>query len=511
MSTGAPVLAVRCVGKDFSAITVLDGIDMTLEAGELHALIGENGAGKSTLMKILSGYEKPTRGSLEFEGRAVSFGSNLAAEEAGIVLVHQEFNLAEQLSVAANIFLGRELKKGLFLDRKRMHDEARSALEELDTSLDPHRRVGDLSVSDKQRVEIAKAVSRNLRVLILDEPTAVLTPREAQALFRVIAKLKAAGVAILFTSHKLDEVSALADRVTVLRDGMHVATRPGAELDEHEMASLMVGRELSTLFPSKIEPAANAPVVLSAHGIDVPGRAVDAGFVLRAGEILGFAGLVGAGRTELLEAVCGLRAHSGGRVERHGKPVRIRRFEDAIAHRIAYVTEDRKGRGLLLDKGLRENLTLLALNKFTKGFIDRKAEDEALTAAISRFDIRVRDRAVMARQLSGGNQQKLLLAKTMLVEPEIVIFDEPTRGIDVGTKQQIYAFIQTLAAEGKAVIVVSSELPEVIGLSHRVLVMRQGRIVGEVTGTDINEEEIVRYATGVKTMNEREVHVGRAA
>ncbi|WP_246333613.1 sugar ABC transporter ATP-binding protein [Aureimonas mangrovi] len=499
------MLALRGVGKDFGPVTVLEGIDIDLVPGELHALIGENGAGKSTLMKILSGYERATRGAVELDGTPVSFASNLAAEAAGIVLVHQEFALAEQLSVAANIFLGREIRRGLFLDRRTMHEASRQALEELDTALDPRTRVADLSVSDKQRVEIAKAVSRNLRVLILDEPTAVLTPREAQALFRIVAKLKAAGVAILFTSHKLDEVRALSDRITVLRDGRHVATRPGGTLDEHQMAGLMVGRELSDLFPPKVPPRAGAPVMLSARGVDVPGRVTNGGFELRAGEVLGFAGLVGAGRTELLEAVCGLRHRTGGTIEREGREVRIRRFEDAVALKIAYVTEDRKGRGLLLRKGLRENLTLLALDRFSRGFVDRGAEEKALDEAITRFDIRVRDRTVQAGQLSGGNQQKLLLAKTMLSEPEVVIFDEPTRGIDVGTKQEIYRFVAALAAEGKAVIVVSSELPEIVGLCHRVIVMRSGRMVGEVSGADINEDEIVKYATGVKTMGESDV------
>lgn len=511
-ASAPPVIALRGVGKDFAAVTVLDGIDFDLRAGELHALIGENGAGKSTLMKILSGYERPTRGAVEIDGKTSSFASNLAAEDAGIILVHQEFALAEQLSVAANIFLGRELRKGMFLDRRRMHDEAKAALDELDTKLDPHARVRDLAVSDKQRVEIAKAVTRNLRVLVLDEPTAVLTPREAAALFRVIAKLKAQGVAILFTSHKLDEVAALADRVTVLRDGRHVTTRPAAGLSEDEMATLMVGRDLTTLFAPKALASPAAPVVLSAEDVSVPGRVEAASFSLRAGEILGFAGLVGAGRTELLEAVCGLRRRSAGRVAKDGKPIRIDTYEQAIAARIAYVTEDRKGRGLLLDRGLTENLTLLALDRFTKGFIDRKAETRALDDAIKTFDIRARDRSVAVRQLSGGNQQKLLLAKTMLAEPQIVIFDEPTRGIDIGTKQQIYEFIAKLAASGKAVIVISSELPEIVGLSHRVVVMRSGRIVGDLSGADISEDEIVRYATGVKssTMKGR-AHVGHAA
>ncbi|WGF88487.1 sugar ABC transporter ATP-binding protein [Marinivivus vitaminiproducens] len=493
-----PVLAARNVTKRFGAVAVLEKISFDLVPGELHALIGENGAGKSTLMKILSGYEPVSDGEIILDGRPVTFASNPEAERAGIVLVHQEFNLAEQLDVASNIFLGREVKRGLLLDHRAMASRAAAVLAELDTHIDPRARIDGLSVSDKQRVEIAKAVSRTLRVLLLDEPTAVLTPREAESLFQLIVKLKEQGVAIVYTSHKLDEVRRLADRVTVLRDGRHVATEPGHTLTEDDMATLMVGREMSSLFPAKRLAAADAPVRLEVRGLSVPGRVHDAGFTVRAGEILGFAGLVGSGRTELAEGVVGLLPTSGGTVLRNGKPVTIRRFDDAVAAGIGYLTEDRKGRGLLLEKDLVTNLTLLGLDRFSRGLIDRKAERRALDDAIRRYDIRVRDRSLLARQLSGGNQQKLLIAKTMLVEPEVVIFDEPTRGIDIGTKQQIYELLTALAREGKAVVVISSEMPEVIGLAHRVVVMCRGRIAGELSGDLINEDEIVRYATGLK-------------
>jgi ribose transport system ATP-binding protein len=494
---GEVVLAVGGVSKRFGPVTVLEGIDFDIRSGEVHALIGENGAGKSTLMKILSGYEAPSAGSITLDGAPVSFASNLAAEKSGVILVHQEFNLADQLDVAANIFLGREIRRGPFLDTRRMEAEAREALAELDSTINPRARVRDLPVSDKQRVEIAKAVSHSLRVLILDEPTAVLTPREAEALFRVVAKLKADGVAIVYTSHKLDEVRRIADRITVLRDGRRVTTEPGASLTEDDMARLMVGRDLLTLFPPKAPPAATAAMALAVEKLTVPGKVWDASFHVRAGEILGFAGLVGAGRTELLEGVVGLR-EAAGAVKCAGNELRITRYEDSVAAGLVYLTEDRKGRGLLVDKELTPNLTLLGLDRFTKPFIDGRAEAAALDEAITRFDIRVRDRSVLVRQLSGGNQQKLLIAKTMLVEPSVIVFDEPTRGIDIGTKQQIYELLVKLAAEGKAVIVISSEMLEVVGLAHRVMVMRSGRIVGELAGADINEDEIVRYATGLK-------------
>jgi ribose transport system ATP-binding protein len=315
-------------------------------------------------------------------------------------------------------------------------------------------------------------------------------------LFRQIERLRSQGVAILYTSHKLEEVKAIADVVTVLRDGRHVITAPVSGLSVDEMATHMVGRDVSDLFPQKSQ-LTDAETVLEVEHLTVPGRVVDAGFTLRRGEILGFAGLVGSGRTELMEGLVGLRpAH--GTIRLDGKPVRIRSLRDASRLGLAYLTEDRKGAGLLLNQKMRPNLTLLGLDRFDRGLIDEKAEDQALEAAIREFDIRAADRNVNVGNMSGGNQQKLLLAKTMLVEPDIVIIDEPTRGIDIGTKQQIYGFIDRLARSGKSVIMISSEMQEVIGLSHRVMVMKAGRIVGELTGADINEDTIVRHAMGIE-------------
>ncbi|MEH6720325.1 MAG: sugar ABC transporter ATP-binding protein [Aurantimonas endophytica] len=492
----APILAARGVRKSFGPVEVLHGIDFALRPGEVHALVGENGAGKSTLMKCLAGYQKPTSGEILLSGETVDFADSEAAEHAGIVLIHQEFNLAEQLSAEANIFLGREIRKGFFLDWKAMREKAGQLLRELGTPIDTRLPVSQLSVSQKQMVEIAKALARNARVLIMDEPTAVLTLREAEVLFAQIDRLKADGVAILYTSHKLDEIARVADEVTVLRDGSFVADAPVAEMSPDRMAELMVGRQLSDLFPQKDANAA-AEIVLSVRDFSVPGHVETASFDLRRGEILGFAGLVGAGRTELMEGIMGLRPATGT-VQRNGATVRIRNPKDATGHGIGYLTEDRKGCGLLLGYGMRENLTLLGLDRFSGIFVDEKAEDRALDTAIKRFDIRAGSRTIPVGNLSGGNQQKLLLAKTMLVEPQIVILDEPTRGIDIGTKQQIYNFIHQLAAEGRAVIVISSEMSEVIGLCHRVIVMRSGRLNGEVAGDDVTEEAIVRRAMGLE-------------
>ncbi len=494
---GGEVVLLRAerLSKRFGPVQVLFDISLELRAGEVHALIGENGAGKSTLMKILSGTLPPTSGVLSLDGRDVTFGSSEAAEAHGIVLIHQEFNLAEDLPVHANIFLGREIRRGPLLALAAMRERTRALLAELETSISPDSRVRDLAVADKQMVEIAKALARDARILILDEPTAVLTEREARVLFRRIERLRAGGAAILYTSHKLDEVRAIANRVTVLRDGRLVKTATAASLSEGEMARLMVGREVSELFPAK-QAAPSSDIVLEVEGWFVPGAVHGVAFRLRRGEILGFGGLIGAGRTELMEGLVGLRA-SQGQIRIGGRPVRIRNPGDAKRLGLAYLTEDRKNRGLLLARPMRPNLTLLGLERFARPLIDRAAEQRALDRAISEWDIRAPRREAAVGDLSGGNQQKLLLAKTMLIEPDIVIIDEPTRGIDIGTRQQIYGFVARLAALGKSIIVVSSEMAELIGLCHRVVVMRGGRIAGELEGRDIEEHAILRLAMGL--------------
>ena len=488
----APVLALSDVRKAFGPIEVLHGVDFALHAGEVHALIGENGAGKSTIMKILGGFLAPSSGQVLLEGRPAPYHSGAEAEALGVVVIHQEFNLAPDLTVAQNIYLGRELG-GLFLDHKAMRAGAQALLDQLECRVSPDARIRDLAVSDRQMVEIAKALSRKARVLIMDEPSAVLTSREVEVLFRQIDRLRDSGVALLYTSHRLEEVSRLADHITVLRDGAVVRRAGRGELTEDGMATAMVGRDLKDIFPPR--RASFGPVVLEVEGLDVPPLVQGVSLSLRRGEVLGISGLVGAGRTELAEGLVGLRPHHGT-IRRNGQPITLRSISDAARHGIAYLTEDRKERGLLLSKTLRENLTLSTLDRFGSPLISRPAEEAALTQAIGDFDIRTPQRDMAVGNLSGGNQQKLLLAKTMLPEPEIVIIDEPTRGIDIGTKSQIYHFIDRLAGDGRSVIVISSDMPEILGLSDRVLVMRQGRVAGVLEGGAISETAVVRLVMG---------------
>ena len=496
--TGA-VLALEGVTRSFGPIEVLHGVDFALHPGEVHALIGENGAGKSTTMKILAGYLDPTGGRVSFEGRPITFTGSDQAEDLGIVMIHQEFNLAEHLSIDQNVFLGRELRRGLLLDHKAMRARTADLLSRLECRADPGAQVSRISVPDKQMVEIAKALSRKARVLIMDEPTAVLTEKETEILFRQIERLRAEGVAILYTSHKLGEVKRIADRVTVLRDGVMVRSDLTADVTEDDMATAMVGRELSDLFPPKI--TARGEPILVAEGVTVPGIVQDASLTLHKGEVLGIGGLVGSGRTELAEAIAGLRPRQGS-VRLNGAELPAGQVAHAMRAGLAYLTEDRKGAGLLLEKTLRENLTLPLLETFGRPLIDRRREEAALDRAIADFAIKAPDRGMAVGDLSGGNQQKLLLAKTLLSDPQVVIIDEPTRGIDIGTKQQIYSLIARLAAEGRSIIVISSEMPELIGLAARVVVMHAGRIAGELSGEAVTERGIVRLAMGMDGSSE---------
>jgi len=493
------VLAAKRISKSFSGVQILFSVNFELRKGEIHALMGENGAGKSTLVKILSGFEQRTSGEILLDGKAVKLPADGAAEALGIVIIHQEFNLAEHLTVTESLFLGREVTRFGMLDRTFMRAETRKALDTLGSHVDENALISSLAVADKQMVEIAKAISRDARIIFMDEPTAVLSREETRILFEQVRKLRDRGTSFVFVSHKLDEVMELTDRVTVLRDGQWIKTAPTSILDGEAIAQLMVGRELSSLYPAKREPDVDEKVVLSVRNITT-GFVKNASFDIRRGEILGFSGLVGSGRTELMEAVVGLRARHSGDVFVRGEQMPAGDVHAANRVGLAYMTKDRKGKGLLLASGLTANLTLQSLGQHSKyGYLDPGSESEALTRAKRRFDIRVRDANVVAGRMSGGNQQKLLLAKVMETEPGIIIIDEPTRGIDVGTKQQIYHFISALAREGKSIIVVSSELPEVIGLCTRVAVMREGRIVGLLEGDEISEQEIMRYAAGLKT------------
>jgi ribose transport system ATP-binding protein len=493
-------IAVRFedIVKEFGNVRVLHGVSFELPRGGVYGLLGENGAGKSTLMKILSGYEQPTGGALFVEGEARVFRNSREAEAAGIVLIHQEFNLAEDLTIAQNIFLGHEKKRGWWLDDAAMRADTARVLAQVGLNKDPDTPVRHLIVAEKQLVEIAKALARNARLLVMDEPTASLTPGETEALFTLMGRLHEAGVTIVYISHKLDEVERTTGEVIVMRDGRFVTRRPTADLTRREMANLMVGRELSDLYPDKDPSPPPGVPRLKVSGMTVPGWAKDVGFELMPGEILGFAGLVGAGRTELFEGLLGLRPHSVDRIELDGREIQIRNPREAVAQGLTYLSEDRKGKGLHVGFGLRENLTLMALEHYAKPWLRPSEEMRALRTAVKDFGIRTGSLDIKASSLSGGNQQKLALAKVLHPQPKVIILDEPTRGVDIGAKRDIYFLIQRLAREGHGVVVISSELMELVGLCHRVAVMRAGRLQAMVDTQHLTEEELISHATGTK-------------
>ncbi len=481
--------------KRFGSVQVLHDVSFSLAPGKVYGLLGENGAGKSTLMKILAGYQPPDSGEIRINGKPVSFASSRDAEAAGVVLIHQEFNLADDLSVSDNIFLGHEKKKGLLLDDKAMHAAAAKVLKDVGVNVHPSTKVSRLIVAEKQLVEIAKAMAKNARLLIMDEPTATLTPSETSRLFRLIDAMRAKGVTVIYISHKLDEVERITDEVIVMRDGRFVGRAQTKDITRRQMANMMIGRELSDLFPPRVPVPATVAPVLKVTDFSVPGWAEKISFEVRPGEILGFAGLVGAGRTELFEGLLGLRP-GAGRVELAGEPVRFRSPREAADRGLTYLSEDRKGKGLHVDFTLRPNLTLMALDRYVKPLLNPTAEQRALEEAVKEYGIRTGSLHNKASALSGGNQQKLALAKVLHPAPKVVVLDEPTRGVDIGAKRDIYFLISRLAAQGLAVVVISSELLELIGLAHRVVVMRAGQFAAEVDGDHLTEQELIAHATG---------------
>ncbi len=489
------LLVFREIAKSYGHVPVLKGIDLVVEPGEVLALVGENGAGKSTLMRITAGLAAPSSGTMQCAGEPAP-ATLEAAERAGIVMVHQEFCLAPHLTVAENVFLGREPVRGLFIDRKAMETDARKLLADLGSQAPVRARLRDLPVSDWQMIELAKAFARKPKLILMDEPTAVLSATEASHLFDRVRAFRQAGGSVIFTSHRLDEVKEIADRVAVLRDGQIVRVEKASDISEHEMAEAMVGRPLSEIYPARRGVQAGKPLI-AVEGLTAVGVVSDASLEIRGGEVLGISGLVGSGRTELFEALLGLRPARCRSFSLRGEVRALPKTREAWALKLAYLTEDRKGKGLLLGKSLAENVALTRGAIGGTQWIDFAAERRDLEAAVARYDIRAGTLDTTVGALSGGNQQKVLIAKTLAVAPDLVVFDEPTRGVDIGAKQQIYEIIAALAAAGKAVVVISSEMQEIVGLSDRVLVMRQGHIAGELSGAAITENEIIRFAMGL--------------
>ena len=493
-----PLLELRHVCKRFPGVMALDDVSLDLHPGEVLVLVGENGAGKSTLVKILSGIYQPDEGEIVLDGHIVTLSDPHAAQERGISTVHQELNLVPHLDVGRNIFLGREPLRGPggIIDWPTLYRLAREQLRALGIDLDPRTPVSRLGVAIQQMVEIAKALVAEARILILDEPTAAITAEEAETLFRIVDRLTAQGTAVILISHHLEDATRCGDRATILRDGKVVATRPMSALTIPEMIRLMVGRELTQQYPKETFP--EGPVALKVTGLTRAGVLDDVSFAVRRGEIVGLAGLVGAGRSEIARAIFGIDPVDRGTIEIDGKPVRIRHPAQAIAHRMALLPEDRKQHGLVLLLSVADNIVLAAPQK-----LDAPAGlvPPALRLAKARqFIEALRIRTPSARQrtmlLSGGNQQKVVLAKWLLTDADIFIFDEPTRGIDVGAKVEVYKLVNELLARGAAVVMISSELPEVMGMSDRVLVLRDGRIVAEFTRAEADAEAIMAFAAG---------------
>ena len=497
-----PIVTIRDLSKSFAGVRALDRAQFELLPGEVHALMGENGAGKSTLMKVLAGVYRKDSGEVLLDGQPVDIESPRAAQALGIGIIHQELNLMNHLSAAQNIFIGREPRGrfGLFIDEEAMCCEAQRIFERMNLKLDPRTPVGELTVARQQMVEIAKALSFESRVLIMDEPTAALNNEEVADLFRIIARLRSRGVAVVYISHKMDELKRIADRVTVMRDGQYIATVPMATTPMDTLIAMMVGRQLAEAEHEMPDTSANE-VVLEARGICRGTMVRDASFVLRRGEILGFAGLMGAGRTELARAVFGADRIDAGEVFVNGQKVVIGSPEDAVANGIGYLSEDRKHFGLATGMDVETNIALASMKSFLSMgfFIDRAAVESAGERYVRQLGIKTPSVRQQVRLLSGGNQQKIVIAKWLLRDCQVLFFDEPTRGIDVGAKAEIYRLLNELAAQGKAIVIISSELPEVLRMSHRVLVMCEGRITGELAAREASQEKIMQLATRRET------------
>lgn len=497
LSLQSPVLEMRGIKKTYPGVTALDGVDFSVLPGEVHALVGENGAGKSTLMKILAGADTRDSGTVRINGSEVQITSPQEAMRLGISIIYQEFNLVPYMNAAENIFLGREPVGAIpgLIDFRKMYADAERIIKELGVKLDVRVPVSQLSVAQQQMVEIAKATSRNARIIAMDEPSATLTEHELENLFNLIRRLKSEGVSIIYISHRLEEIFQIADRVTVLRDGRLVATKNVAETDRGDIIRMMVGRELKDKIPKVAVDRGD--VVLAVKNLNRAGVLKNINLEVRRREILGLAGLVGAGRTEVARAIFGADPIDSGMIILEGKPVTIRSPRDAIRLGIGLVTEDRKALGLILGMAVRENISLANLGVLARlGFISRKKEREVANRYVEDLMIKTPSIEQAVRNLSGGNQQKVVLAKWLFTQSKVLIFDEPTRGIDVGAKTEIYQLMNKLAENGAAIIMISSELPEILGMSDRILVMHEGEIAGELSREEATQEKIMHLATG---------------
>lgn len=496
---GKPLLQMKRISKSFPGVNALTNVQLDLHYGEVLALVGENGAGKSTLMKILTGIYEKDEGEIIFEGKPISPKNTKEAQELGISIIHQELNLMQDLTIAQNIFIGREPTTGFnfFLKEKELNERASKLFESLNINLNPETKISKLTVAKQQMVEIAKALSFNAKILIMDEPTAALTESEIETLFNIIRRLKENGVGIIYISHRMEELKVISERITVLRDGQYIDTLQTDKTDINEVVSLMVGRELFIESKKRQiqEDSVNKLEVrnLTNHYVK------DINFELKKGEILGFAGLVGAGRTEVARAIFGADPIQRGEIYIDGKKVTIKQPSDAVKAGIGYLSEDRKRFGLMVNMNVSENIFISSINKYLKGpFVKESIIKKISEEYKEKLDIRTPSIFQKVNHLSGGNQQKIVIAKWLLRDSDILIFDEPTRGIDVGAKGEIYELLDQLAAEGKSIIMISSELPEILRMSHRIIVMCEGRITGELTSKEATQEKIMNYATTTK-------------
>jgi ABC-type sugar transport system ATPase subunit len=491
------VLTMDNITKSFSGNKVLHAVSFNLKAGEVHALMGENGSGKSTLMKILMGIYHGEKGTIRLFGEELVFSGPVQALEHGIAMIHQELSPVLDMEIAENIFIGREIRdrSGLLVNIREMRRQAAKLLAQFSLDLDPMTKMRSLSVGQRQLIEIIKAISCNAKIIIMDEPTSAITEKEAELLFEQIRRLRSQGVSIIYISHKMEEIFKISDRITVLRDGNYIGTRNAVELNAGELIKMMVGRELSDVFPKKTVPLGD--VVLRVSGVSLGNRVKQVGFELRKGEILGIAGLVGAGRSELVESIFGLRKKDGGKVEINGRPVTINCPQDAIRRSIALITEDRKMTGLNLRGSVGNNITIVSIKQLTKHrLLNRRREQDCAASFVDKLRIKPPGIGTQTLALSGGNQQKVVIAKWLVGDPGIIIMDEPTRGIDVGAKRDIYLLMGDLAEKGKSLIMISSEMPELIGMCDRIIVLAEGKLTGEFERNRFSQEDIMWCAAG---------------